>query len=210
MNDERFDIYDEQLNPIGTASRREVHAKGYWHKSFHCWLVRRDNDRQLVRFQKRQSGKDTYPGYYDITAAGHLSAGETIGDAAREIEEELGISASFAELLPLGEFRKESASEAAGVPFIDREISFVYGLRRDVPLDAFRLQAEEVAGIYEIELGEIIALFDGRLDKAMAQGLELLPGGVMHPVLKPVTAAEFVPENDGYYASIFRLLQACF
>ncbi|MDF2838037.1 MAG: hydrolase, partial [Paenibacillus sp.] len=100
MAEERFDIYDKDMNPIGTATRSETHANGYWHRSFHCWLIRRDGDRLLVRFQQRKPSKDTNPGCYDITAAGHLSAGETVRDAVREIEEELGVTARFEELLP--------------------------------------------------------------------------------------------------------------
>lgn len=69
MADELFDIYDEQLRPLGTATRAETHAKGYWHRSFHCWLTRREGNRRFVRFQLRQAGKDTNPGCYDITAA---------------------------------------------------------------------------------------------------------------------------------------------
>ncbi|CAM4408405.1 NUDIX hydrolase [Paenibacillus tarimensis] len=59
MNKERFDIYDEQLNWIGQASRDEVHRQGYWHKTFHCWLVKHREGKLHVVFQKRQAGKDT-------------------------------------------------------------------------------------------------------------------------------------------------------
>lgn len=49
MTPERFDIYDDQQNWIGTSLRSEVHAKGYWHRSFHCWIVRdKDEQRQVL------------------------------------------------------------------------------------------------------------------------------------------------------------------
>jgi isopentenyldiphosphate isomerase len=210
MGEEYLDIYDAQIRPLGTASRREVHDKGYWHKTFHCWLVRRSGDKSFVRFQKRQIGKDTYPGYYDITTAGHLSAGETVREAAREIREELGISASFEELIAVGECREESAGEAGGVPFIDREMSYVYGLSCALPLDAFRLQPEEVSGIYEADMDDMIALFEGRSASLQADGLELLTAdgsGLMTPVRPTVQAADFVPRDSGYYASLFRKLR---
>ncbi len=116
-SEERFDIYDEAEQHIGTASRSEVHAKGYWHRSFHCWLARRENSRQLVMFQLRHAHKDTFPSCFDITAAGHLEAGETMRDAAREIEEELGIHARLRYAPAAWRHKKRSKRHRAGNSF---------------------------------------------------------------------------------------------
>src|SRR5690606_27132951 len=160
--------------------------------------------RLLVRFQKRASGKDTYPDCFDITAAGHLSAGETIRDAAREIDEELGLAAPFDELVYLGETRKAFTGEAGGIAFIDREVSAVYGWRNDAPLEAFRLQPEEVSGIYEADAHELIALFEGHAASITAAGLERQASGIMAPAAAVVTPASFVERDPAYYAGIFR------
>lgn len=209
MAEERFDIYDEQLNPLGTASRSETHALGYWHRSFHCWLTRREGNRRYVRFQLRQAGKDTYPGCYDITAAGHLTAGETVQDAVREIEEELGVAARFEDLIPLGEARKEMAGEVKGVPFIDREVSDVFALVCSLPLDALKLQAEEVAAVFEADVEQMIRLFEGELAQLLCEGVELTAEGDRSKVTRAVRAAEFVPREPSYYASIMRALRDC-
>ncbi|WP_246469851.1 NUDIX hydrolase [Cohnella nanjingensis] len=149
---ERFDIYDEQGQWIGTATREETHAQGLWHRSFHCWLARRGEDgRTMVLFQRRTANKDTNPGCYDITIAGHLSAGETVEDAAREMEEEIGFSAPFERLTGFGTVREEDSGTARGVPYIDREVSAVFGCLTARSLDAFRLQPDEVAGLYEAD-----------------------------------------------------------
>ncbi len=124
---EIFDYYDEQMNYIGTTSREEVHRLGLWHQTFHCWVMHKREDRIYVWFQLRQSDKDTYPGFFDITAAGHLSAGETIREGARELEEELGIRASFSDLFKLGEYRDQLEGQVRGASFIDRELSHVFG-----------------------------------------------------------------------------------
>jgi len=171
LTEELFDIYDDELRPIGVAPRGEVHAKGLWHRSFHCWLAAPRRDGGLtVRFQKRAPGKDTFPDHYDVTAAGHLSAGETHRDAAREIREELGLAIPFDELTFLFECRSVREGAAGGVPFIDREISRVYGALSGVTLDEFRLQTEETSGIFEADARDLIALFEGRIPEVEASG----------------------------------------
>jgi len=207
---ELFDIYaieGGEPRPIGVAPRSEVHAKGLWHRSFHCWLARPDaaTGRLLVRFQKRASGKDTFPDRYDITVAGHLAAGETHRDAAREIDEEIGLAIPFDRLTFLFECRSERAGEARGVPFVDREISRVYAVLRDEPLDAFRLQAEETSGIFEADARGLIALFEGRIPELEAEGR--VPGeGGLRPAIERVTADRFVPRDPSYYLEVFRRL----
>ncbi|MCR2804211.1 NUDIX hydrolase [Paenibacillus soyae] len=219
MSDEElFDIYDEELRHLGTATRAETHAKGYWHRSFHCWLAHRDGDRQLVRFQLRQLVKDTNPGCFDITVAGHLTAGETLRDAIRELEEEIGVTADFDELLPLGQIREEDEGTVNGKLFIDREVSDVFALVRDVPLTALRLQPEEVAGVYEAEIAELLALFDGKQEELLAHGIELTDepmetgapdssGAIgLRPSTRVVRASLFVPRDNRYYIDVMKKL----
>ncbi|MFC4098648.1 NUDIX hydrolase [Paenibacillus xanthanilyticus] len=205
--EERFDIYDEAGDWIGTAARSDVHKHGYWHHSIHCWLARTDKQgRKLGLFQLRHPGKDTFPLHYDITAAGHLSAGETYEEASREIEEELGVSAPFETLVPLGETRREMTGSAQGVPFVDREISRMYGLPFTGELTDLRLQADEVAGVYEAELSAMIDLFEGRLAQVEASDVRLNGEGALAPASAHIAASQFVTRPASYYAGVFRQL----
>ena len=37
--DELIDIYDQNMNLLGTAPRSQAHSEGLWHQTFHCWIV---------------------------------------------------------------------------------------------------------------------------------------------------------------------------
>ncbi|CAI6068725.1 NUDIX hydrolase [Cohnella sp. JJ-181] len=206
--EEIFDIYDEQDRPIGTATRSEAHALGLWHHTFHCWLVRRDEDgRVRVLFQKRSRDKDTNPDRLDITAAGHLAAGETAADAVRELEEELGLRVTLEQLAPLGTFREEDEGEAQGVRYVDREVSEVYGCVVDRGPETFRLQREELAGLYEAEASALLALMRGEAESVPADGAELDADGALAPVSGvAVRLGDFVARDTAYYIRVIEAL----
>ncbi|MCY9593897.1 NUDIX domain-containing protein [Paenibacillus chitinolyticus] len=217
MTPEMFDIYDEDANRIGTASREEVHTAGYWHQTFHCWLVRPEGNRRMVLFQLRSPSKDTFPDRFDITAAGHLTAGETIQEASRELQEELGLRVPFDRLSLLFTVRTDERGTVRGRTFIDREISHVFGYESDWPLDAYTLQEEEVSGLYEAELRELADLFEGTIDSLEVRGVlapstsadgndGLSQAGSDAESVRTVAKQDFVPHPDDYYLRVFELL----
>jgi isopentenyldiphosphate isomerase len=207
QREERFDVYDERGNPIGTATREETHAKGLWHHTVHCWLVRLGDDGSArILFQRRSESKDTNPGGYDITAAGHLSAGETPRDVSRELEEELGICATFEDLVLYGTIREEASGEAGGKRYIDREVSHVFGMVTDLKPEHFRLQQEEVTGLYEADALHLMAMMDGYESSVEAEGVRIVDGTIK-PDTVWVTASEFVSRDYAYYVGVFGFLR---
>lgn len=76
--------------------RSEAHRLGLRHRTSHVWLVpARKNGVLEVLLQKRSDEKDSFPGCYDISSAGHIPAGQGFVDSAlRELKEELGVTAS--------------------------------------------------------------------------------------------------------------------
>ena len=223
MTPERFDIYDNQQNWIGTELRSEVHAKGYWHRSFHCWIVRDEGEQRLVLFQRRRDIKDTFPGCYDITAAGHLTAGEQLQHASRELEEELGVHTPFEALTYLLTATQQLHGEVRGVPFVDREFSSVYGLCLNQPLEAYILQSSEVDSLYEVPLADLLALFRGEIDVIQAAGVPAGPTSLpdsgkqtdqigdhssqaSERLVRQIGRAEFVPHGTVYYTDVLEAL----
>src|SRR5208283_1287336 len=91
MSEEIFDIVNERDEVVGQASRKEVHARGLWHRAVHVLVF---NSRGEVFLQKRSMLKDTAKGKWDSSSSGHLDRGEDYDDCAvRELREELGLSA---------------------------------------------------------------------------------------------------------------------
>ncbi|GLB61882.1 NUDIX hydrolase [Cytobacillus sp. NCCP-133] len=159
METELLNIFDEGRKQIGVASREEVHKKGYWHETFHCWFIQRDNDKNYIYFQNRSKDKKDYPDLLDITAAGHLLSHESVMDGIREVEEELGISVAFEELVPLGVIDYSAEKKN----FIDKELAHVFLYRCHHLLDEFYPQLEEVSGIVRIPLEDFYELwFNGK------------------------------------------------
>lgn len=143
---EIFDIVDESGFPTGeTVSRELAHAKGIRHRTAHVWIVRYYNGKWQLLLQKRSANKDSFPGYYDTSSAGHIPAGfEPRGSALRELQEELGIKAEEDDLLEIGMFRSNYAREFHGRLFVDNEVTTVFVYKKDVEIESLTLQEEEV------------------------------------------------------------------
>lgn len=97
---ELLDIVDENGKPIGeTVERKTAHSEGIRHRTAHVWIVRKSDEGAEVLLQKRAMNKDSFPGRYDTSSAGHIQAGDEPEESAiRELHEELGIKASVDDL----------------------------------------------------------------------------------------------------------------
>lgn len=157
---EIFDIVDDLGNPTGeTISRREAHEQGICHRTAHVWVVREKDGRTQVLLQKRAAGKDSFPGCFDTSSAGHIPAGsQPLNSALRELSEELGIAAQAEDLTFIGTFRIRYEKEFYGKLFRDNEVSFVYLYRGAVDEAGLYLQEEEVESVAWFDLDEVVRL----------------------------------------------------
>lgn len=157
---ELLDIVDEQGNPTGqTVERKKAHREGIRHRSSHVWLLRRHEGRVEILLQKRSSNKDSFPGYYDISSAGHIPAGvDYIPSALRELREELGVEADGSQLQYCGKRFIYYEEVFYGEPFIDRQVSNIYILWLDREAEDFVLQEEEVEEVKWFRFEECVEL----------------------------------------------------
>ena len=153
---ELFDVIDSKGNPAGQiVSREKAHAEGIPHRTAHIWIIRKKEGRVQILLQKRSQNKDSFPGCYDTSSAGHIPAGVDFEDSAlRELREELGLTADSSELNDCGLIRIQSESFFHGAPFKDDQVSKVFYIWKDVEPEAMKLQVSEVSGVIWMPLDE--------------------------------------------------------
>ena len=154
---ELFDVCNELGEPTGEiVSREEAHRDGILHRTSHVWILREKDGRKQVLLQKRSMQKDSYPGLYDTSSAGHIPAGEEpLLSALRELEEELGIRATADQLTYAGNFRIEYEETFHDRIFHDNEFTHVYLYREPVDIQDLRLQETEVEDAAWFDLEEV-------------------------------------------------------
>lgn len=146
--DEVIDILTPEGKPTGkTALKSEVHKKGWYHATVHIWFF---TTNKKILLQKRALTKKVFPGLWDISVAGHISAGESVLSAAkREVFEEIGLELSEEDLIKIGT-RVHQVSHSNGI--IDNEHHHVFIAELKKPLSELKIQKEEVAAIQLFDL----------------------------------------------------------
>ncbi|MBU3896354.1 MAG: NUDIX domain-containing protein [Nanoarchaeota archaeon] len=138
---ELFDILDENGNKTGkTENKKIIHEKGLWHSAVHIWIY---NSKGEILLQKRAMNKDYWPGRWDISSAGHISAGETPEHSVvRELEEELGIKVMLSNLKKI-KIRK-STNSVPEINYYNNEFDHVFLFRFDGDISELKFEDGEV------------------------------------------------------------------
>jgi isopentenyldiphosphate isomerase len=153
---EFFDVIDENGMPTGeTVERAEAHRNAIPHRTSHVWIARRRGGTVQILLQKRCMTKDSFPGCYDISSAGHIPAGDDfIPSAIRELKEELGVEITEEALVECGTRKISIDDEFYGVPFHDRQFSKVFLLWLDREAADFTVQKEEIDSVRWMDFAE--------------------------------------------------------
>ena len=143
----------EILNPDGTGSgvlkpRKEGHRDGDLHGAAHIWIYRINQGKKEILLQKRSDDKDSFPGCYDISSAGHLDPGEDfVTGALRELQEELGIQTTAEKLKFLWQEEINKTDAFHGEIFRNHEIIQVYLFELDNANQKLYPQESEISEI---------------------------------------------------------------
>jgi isopentenyldiphosphate isomerase len=148
---EYIDILNTKGEKTGKSlSYEETHKSGSIHRTVHVWL---SNSKKQLLLQKRSKNKRAYPGMWDISVGGHISAGQASIEAAkRETKEELGIDLPDEAFTLLFVVRQPRAEH--GTDFTDEEFNDVYLVNNDNEISTFSVQKSEVDEVRWIGLDE--------------------------------------------------------
>ncbi len=142
MADELIDVYNEQNESLeAPLMKSEVHRRGLWHRASHIWIY---NTKGEILLQLRAAQKDYYPNVWDVSAAGHIAAGEEpLTAAIRELEEELGlrVTPNALELYTIAQEKNIYKK------ILSNEFQYIYFLRFDGDIATLKIQPEEVEEI---------------------------------------------------------------
>jgi isopentenyldiphosphate isomerase len=195
---EFIDVFDANLVPVGSEERNKAHFDAQWHKAFHCWIISSECGGKIL-FQSRTAYVD-FPHCLDISAAGHILAGENLDDGIREAQEELGIDINMSDLFSLG-YRVEVQDLSNGKK--NREYQSVYMAKINLSLEEYNPQIEEVAGLYWINLKDALNIFSGNQSEADIVGIkydEKTNSYLKHE--RCISISDFLPRIQNYYLTI--------
>ncbi|KAG4383377.1 hypothetical protein GLYMA_13G072500v4 [Glycine max] len=152
--EEHLDVLTKTGLKTGVSKPRgDVHRDGDYHRAVHVWIFA-ESTRELL-LQRRASCKDSWPDLWDISSAGHISAGDSsLTSARRELEEELGITLPKDAFELIFVFLQECVINDG--KYINNEYNDVYLVTTldPIPLEAFVLQETEVSAVKYISYEE--------------------------------------------------------
>lgn len=136
-----IDVLDKNGTSTGDKkTKQEIHEQGLWHNASWIWIY---NSRGEILLQLRAKNKDSHPGQWDISAAGHVDTGETPMKAAiRELNEEIGISAYEKDFKQV-DFQTVSSYQPE-IGWQNNEFDYIYLFKYDGKISDLKLQEEEV------------------------------------------------------------------
>ena len=148
---EYFDVLNEKGDYTGKIeSREKCHKDGLWHKAVVVFII---NSKKQVLLQKRSANKKTWPNMWDITAGGHVLAGEFGFQAIiRECKEELGIELNKNDLTFIG----ATCSTNVKGDIVNNHFNEYYIANKNVDESQLKLQEDEVSEVKWIDKDEII------------------------------------------------------
>lgn len=203
---ELLDVFNEKREKIGVATRAEVHAKGLWHQTFQCWVLHRlPNGEWALLLQLRNKDKASFPNKLDTSCAGHLLSGEKTKDGVRELEEELGIVADANRLYYCGVVPEVNQISDK---LTDREFNHVFLYESQQPVESYRFQRSEIAGVFFVPLVSYQRVVTGLQISAYGKGIVWdEENKQMIETQREILLEDIAPNSEEYYQLLFDGIQ---
>ncbi len=147
---EKWDILNSRGEPTGrrvNRGRRAILRAGEFHSVVHIWII--DSCGRLL-IQRRSEKKHLMPGEWAATGGATLAGETPYASARRELYEELSIYSDENTLKKIATVKRRSS------------ILSIWMIKKDVPVEALRLQKSEVAEVRWVTRAE--------LEKMIAEG----------------------------------------
>ena len=151
MKDEMVEVMNQDGQPTGIYKMRShVHRSGEWHNSVHVWVIYEDK----VLLQKRNADRESFPDMYDVSAAGHVSAGETPELAAvRETEEEIALRIDEKDLISVGVLRLCYSDKQKA--YISNEFNYIFAYKSDHQIENIHYDTREMQSIDWVHIEDL-------------------------------------------------------
>ena len=165
--EELIDVLNEDGTKTGeVVTRREVHEKGLWHRIVVIAIL--DKEGHLL-MQQRSKHVKTNPEKWDISAAGHVSAGQTSIEAAiREVKEEVGLEIKSEELTYITTYCEPTRKQG---DIIDNQFyDFDIVIKPNINMANVKMQESEVENVKLCNLKEV----KDKLENKMVVGREVV------------------------------------
>jgi len=188
MLDELIEVLTPEGKPTGRRKpKADIHRDGDWHRAIHVWIVTPDDQ---ILLQRRSIRKENNPGLWDVSAAGHVSAGEDLLDSAvREVREELGLTLRPDELRHIATLRQSCVLNRG--TYFDNEWYEIFIVRGAVDLRQLILQPEEVDEAALVTIGEF-------RERVTRHDPTLVPHDEEYALLLATTPTTSSPPPGGY------------
>ena len=150
-----LDIFNENYEYLGTSSKEEVHKKGYWHQVASCMFINSSTNKIYMQYKNASHNPVKNQNKIDITAGGHINAGENIEEGLiREIFEESNYKLKISDIRKVG-FRKIDIQPKED--YIIKEFQYLYIYDNNIDLSKLKSIDDEVLYFIEFDIDELFA-----------------------------------------------------
>lgn len=144
---EYIDTYNENHQFIGRFEKKKAHELGLWHDVVGTLIINPTTKEVFFQLKNHKHNNVNDKDLLEITAGGHLQAGEKIEDGTREISEETGLQVLFEDMIPSG-IRKCDLDNN----MVIREFQHYFLLPMNIDLQDFNSSDDEVIGFVKLDI----------------------------------------------------------